>query len=143
MRIWSRSTALALAAGALAVAPVSAAAAPKVKVASSDYGKILVDGKGFTLYGFTADGRRSACHSACSDAWPPLIAHGEPRAASGARKNRLGTVKRKGGQRQVTYDGKPLYYYVGETSPGQVLCQAAVEYGGTWLVLNRRGEYVH
>jgi predicted lipoprotein with Yx(FWY)xxD motif len=54
----------------------------------------------------------------------------------------LGALKRSGGTRQVTYDGHPLYYYVGDHEPGQVLCQAVLEYGGYWYVVKRSGEPV-
>jgi predicted lipoprotein with Yx(FWY)xxD motif len=111
-----------------------------VGAADSQYGNILVDGKGFTLYLFTRDDARSRCYGACAAAWPPLLTRGEPVATGGARTHRLGTVKRRNGDVQVTYAGRPLYYYVGESQPGQILCQAAAEYGGTWLVVNRRGD---
>ena len=52
----------------------------------------------------------------------------------------LGTTTRRGGRRQVTYNGHPLYYYVTDTRPGQITCQDVVEFGGTWLVVDPRGQ---
>jgi predicted lipoprotein with Yx(FWY)xxD motif len=43
----------------------------------------------------------------------------------------------------VTYAGRPLYYYVGDKKPGQVLCQNVNEYGGLWLVMRPSGRPVH
>ncbi len=50
-----------------------------------------------------------------------------------------GTTRRRDGTVQVTYSGHPLYYYVGDVKPGQILCQNADEFGGTWLVVSPRG----
>ena len=44
---------------------------------------------------------------------------------------------------RATYAGRPLYFYVGDRRPGQVLCQNVVEFGGRWLVLRASGQLVH
>jgi predicted lipoprotein with Yx(FWY)xxD motif len=49
---------------------------------------------------------------------------------------------RSDGTTQVTYAGHPLYYYVGDHRPGEVLCQGVEEFGGTWYVVTRRGSAV-
>jgi predicted lipoprotein with Yx(FWY)xxD motif len=54
----------------------------------------------------------------------------------------IGTVRRRDGRRQVTYNGWPLYYYVGERSPGVILCQNVDEFGGIWLVVRASGKLV-
>jgi predicted lipoprotein with Yx(FWY)xxD motif len=54
----------------------------------------------------------------------------------------VGTVRRRDGRLQVTYLGHPLYYYVGDRRPGQVLCQAVIEYGGSWNVVARDGSAI-
>ena len=51
-------------------------------------------------------------------------------------------VFRSHGRRQITYAGRPLYYYVGDAKAGQILCQNAVEFGGTWLVVRPSGKLV-
>jgi predicted lipoprotein with Yx(FWY)xxD motif len=112
-------------------------------VRSSSFGKAIFDGRGFVLYAFTRDQGSSACYGACAKAWPPYFApKGELRAGAGLKRSLLGTVKRRNGRRQVTYAGKPLYYYVGDTRPGQILCQDVVEYGGRWLILRPSGKLV-
>jgi predicted lipoprotein with Yx(FWY)xxD motif len=114
-----------------------------LRVRDSEYGRILFDGRGFVLYGFTADKkRRSVCTGACAAAWPPYVVKGAPRAGSGVEKSLLGTVRRADGKRQVTYAGRPLYYYVGDRRPGQILCQNVPEFGGDWLVVRSSGAFV-
>jgi predicted lipoprotein with Yx(FWY)xxD motif len=54
----------------------------------------------------------------------------------------LGKVRRQDGRLQVTYAGHPLYYYVGDRRPGQVLCQAVLEFGGTWYVVAPSGHAI-
>jgi predicted lipoprotein with Yx(FWY)xxD motif len=126
-----------------ALAAPAKTSAPALAVRTSAYGKILVDGRGFALYAFTKDGRgASRCSGACASAWPPFTVTGRPLARSGARRSLIGTVKRADGKLQATYGGRPLYYYVGDRRPGQVLCQNVVEFGGTWLVLRASGRFV-
>jgi predicted lipoprotein with Yx(FWY)xxD motif len=54
----------------------------------------------------------------------------------------LGTIRRANGSRQVTYAGRPLYYYVGDKKPRQILCQNVSEFGGLWLVVRPSGKLV-
>ena len=73
-------------------------------------------------------------------AWPPVYTSGRPRARAGVDADLLGhRPKRRGGRRQVTYNGHPLYYYVTDTRPGQITCQDVTEFGGTWLVVDPAG----
>jgi predicted lipoprotein with Yx(FWY)xxD motif len=114
-----------------------------VKVMKTDYGRILVDGHGKALYLFTRDPRdKSRCDGACADAWPPFLTRGEPQVGDGATESLLGTSTRSDGKRQVTYRGRPLYYYVGDREPGQVLCQDVEEFGGHWYVVRSNGKAV-
>jgi predicted lipoprotein with Yx(FWY)xxD motif len=138
----------------LALAALSAATAGSVTAArdggraivtakSSSYGRILFDGRGFVLYGFTRDPRgKSVCTGACAKAWPPYIVKSRPRAGAGVAAARLGTVKRANGSLQATYAGRPLYYYVGDKQPGQILCQNVTEFGGVWRVVRPTGRLV-
>lgn len=126
--------------------PSTAAAAPTpspsatVGVASSRYGQVLVDGAGLTLYLFTADsGSGSACYSACAKAWPPLTARGPVLAGAGAAQSLIGTTSRSDGELQVTYNGHPLYYYVGDRAAGEIKCQAVFEFGGGWYIVSPGG----
>src|SRR5262245_21640621 len=98
----------------------SAGRATTVAAANSKLGRILVDGRGHTLYLFAKDARgASACAGACAGFWPPLIASGKPVAASGAKASLLGTIKRRDGRLQVTYNHHPLYTFVKDTAKGQ------------------------
>ena len=114
-----------------------------VKVRSTRYGKILVDGSGRALYLFTREtSAKARCYGTCARAWPPFITNGKPRAGTGADASLVGSVARRGGKRQVTYKGHPLYYYVTDRKPGQVTCQNVVEFGGTWLVVAPNGRAI-
>jgi predicted lipoprotein with Yx(FWY)xxD motif len=114
-----------------------------VAVHSSKYGQILFDGRGFALYSFTHDpAGKSTCAGACAKAWPPYVVHGAVRAVAGAKSGLLGTIRRSDGATQVTYAGRPLYYYVGDRKAGQILCQNVTEFGGTWLVVRGTGQPV-
>lgn len=133
-----------LAAGVLAESDMAASssATPTVTVRSSDYGRILFDGANRALYGFTHDPRgKATCYGACAEAWPPYIVRGTLRAGKGTSRSLLGTTRRRDGRRQLTYAGKPLYYYVHDRR-GQVLCQNVREYGGLWLVVRASGKLV-
>lgn len=135
---------VALAVLALVALLVSAPSAMAVRVdtASSRYGTILVSGKGLTLYAFTRDGRGpSRCFGDCARAWPPFLTKRPPRAVGRAKQRLVGSVKRGSG-RQVTYRGRPLYFYVGEDAPGEILCQDVFEFGGDWLIVRPNGALV-
>ena len=135
----------AAAALSLATPAMSSSAADRatITVHSSKFGRILFDGRGFALYAFTRDrAGRSACTGACARAWPPYVVKTRPKAGTGTTASLLGTIRRGNGSRQVTYGGKPLYYYVGDREPLQVLCQNVVEFGGLWLVVRPTGATV-
>jgi predicted lipoprotein with Yx(FWY)xxD motif len=114
----------------------------KVTVRKSAYGRVLFDGRSRALYIFTADRRaKTRCYGACAKAWPPFLVRQSPRAGTGARAQLIGTTRRRDGSLQVTYRGRPLYFYVGDRA-GQVLCQDVQEYGGHWYVVTPRGTAV-
>ena len=149
MRILATGAALAavaLAFAATATATSQSAYAPKtssVAANRSPFGTVLFDGRGFVLYAFTKDVRgRSACAGACAKAWPPYIVTGKLIGGAGVAGGRLGTIRRRDGSRQATYAGRPLYYYVGDRKPRQILCQNVSEFGGLWLVVRPSGAVV-
>jgi len=116
---------------------------PKLKIVSSDYGRILANGRGRALYLFTADrGKGSNCSGDCATAWPPYIVKSKPIAAPGVTPGLIGITKRDDGRLQATYAGHPVYFYEGDHDPGQVLCQAVDEFGGYWYVLHSHGRPV-
>jgi predicted lipoprotein with Yx(FWY)xxD motif len=115
----------------------------KIKTGETSYGRILQDGRGHTIYLFTKEkSKRSRCFGDCAKAWPPVYTKGTPRASGGGvKQSRLGTTKH-GKRTQATYNGHPLYYYVGEDEPDEVLCQAVYEFGGYWYVINKAGRAI-
>jgi predicted lipoprotein with Yx(FWY)xxD motif len=107
-----------------------------------DLGRILTDASGRALYLFMADeqnGKRSACHDACAEAWPPVVTTGEPRAAAGVDGSLLGTLLRADGSTQVTYNGWPLYYFVGDVAPGDLKGHAEMGFGAEWYLVTPAG----
>ncbi len=114
-----------------------------IKLADSRYGRIIVDGSGRALYLFDADkAPTSTCYTACAAAWPPLIVTKAPTVGPDLAQALTSTTVRNDGSRQVTYNGHPLYYYTGDHSPSEVNCQAAVEFGGGWYVLDSQGNRI-
>ena len=114
-----------------------------VKIHASRYGRILVDARGRTLYLFTADSPSvTRCAGACAQAWPPYTVSSSRLAQASVSAQAVGRLRRSDGSSQVTYHGHPLYYYVGDRSPGQILCQDVEEYGGHWWILSPRGTAV-
>jgi predicted lipoprotein with Yx(FWY)xxD motif len=136
---------VALAAAAFAgTTRASADGQTTLTVRSTRYGSILFDGRGRALYAFTRDrrGGSSRCYGACARAWPVYFAGARLVAGKGVKRSLIGTTRRRDGRRQITYNGRPLYFYVGDTSPGQVSCQNVAEFGGTWLVMRPNGALV-
>jgi predicted lipoprotein with Yx(FWY)xxD motif len=104
-------------------------------------GKIVADGKGFTLYMYTPDHQgTSRCTGFCAHQWPPLVLPSgvhKPAAGPGVAAALLGTVRRPDGRLQVTYNGWPLYLWMGDTAPGQATGQA--DDMGLWYAVSVTG----
>ena len=114
---------------------------PTVMVASNaTLGKILVDGKGMTLYIYTPDtANTSNCSGGCATAWPPLtVAAGVTPTAGAGVVGTLGVIQRADGSHQVTIDGKPLYGYVQDAKPGDATGQGV---SGIWFVVQEAAPY--
>jgi predicted lipoprotein with Yx(FWY)xxD motif len=109
-------------------------------VADSEFGPIVTDEAGVTLYVFTRDsGGQSACVDQCASTWPPLVAEGEP-AGSPDVTGELGTIERPDGSSQVTLGGMPLYHYAPDgEQPGSVQGQGV---GGVWFVVGPDGTLI-
>ena len=102
---------------------------------NAEYGDILVDAGGMTLYLFTDDERdKSNCSGGCAGAWPPLLTVGDPTAGDGVRADKLSTIARDDASTQVTYNGWPLYYFAQDENPGDTKGQY-----GTWFVVSISG----
>ena len=114
-------------AGAGGTKSASAASLRIVKIGGVS---VLANDQGFTLYWFAADtATKSACNGLCTAYWPPVKG---PMTAGPCATGRLGTIKRSDGSTQATYDGHPLYTYVGDSAPGQARGNAPSMNGGPW-----------
>lgn len=126
-------------------APAFAQQSTTLEVKKSDrYGTYLTDSQGRTLYVFMADkpNAGSTCYGACAEAWPPLLVQGELKAGPGVDASLLGTVTRKDGSRQVTYDGWPLYQFIKDQKPGQTSGEASRGFGAPWHMLAPDGHHI-
>jgi predicted lipoprotein with Yx(FWY)xxD motif len=122
----------------LLVAAPAASAGTRITVSDSKFGPMVWGPKRQAIYVFENDRRnRSNCKGECARAWPPVYTSGKPVAGKGARQSLLGTIRR-GSRRQVTYRGRPLYYYVDE-GPGEVRCHNVDLHGGLWWVIGADG----
>jgi predicted lipoprotein with Yx(FWY)xxD motif len=142
---------VALAAAVSLVVGLSSALAAKqstargatIAIASSGLGRVLVDGRGRTLYLFERDKRgRSVCKGSCAASWPPLTTTGKPRATAGAKASLLGTTKRTDGRLQVTYNHHPVYTFVKDTKKGQTNGEEIDAFGGEWYAVSSAGSKV-
>lgn len=115
-------------------------AASAISVKQTSLGETLADAKGRTLYLFAGDQRNVSRLSAAGRAfWPPFIAATKPSATGGALTSKIGMVTGATGAGQVTYNGHPLYYFVGDRNPGQTSGQALNQFGARWYVLSPSG----
>ena len=125
------------------VRPSRATASSALAVRRTSLGRTLVDARGRTLYLFEADRPNlSNCSSGCLSVWPALTTHHRPRARGGAVGSKIGTIPARGGKRQVTYAGHPLYYYVGDRKPGDVNGQGLDQFGAEWYALSPAGRKI-
>ena len=91
---------------------------------------VLTNGRGLTLYWFAPDTpSKSVCNGSCAAYWPPVT--GTPSRGQGVT-GKLGTIKRSDGSTQATYNGHPLYTYVGDGGPGQAHGNNLNLNGGLW-----------
>jgi len=111
-----------------------------ITTASSSAGTFLATGSGRAVYLWTKDsGGMSACTAACEGMWPPVIASGTVTASGSVKASELGTITRADGTKQVTYDGHPLYYFVGDSGPGMANGQGSDGFGAKWWLIAPTG----
>ncbi|PPK66299.1 hypothetical protein V5P93_002672 [Actinokineospora auranticolor] len=108
---------------------------------SPEFGKLVVDGDGRTIYRFDKDTAKpptTNCTGDCAAAWPPVLVD-DPAAvqATGVDATLLGTVERPEGGKQLTIAGWPAYRYAKDTAPGDVKGQGA---GGNWFAFTPEGK---
>jgi predicted lipoprotein with Yx(FWY)xxD motif len=98
---------------------------------------VLANAKGLTLYWFAPDtATRSACYGTCAVYWPPVTG---PATAGPGVTGKLATIKRSDGSVQATYDGHPLYTYVGDSAAGQANGNNLNLNGGLWHEVTASG----
>src|SRR5215207_6719995 len=110
-----------------------------IRLGDSEFGSMLFDSNEQAIYVFEKDrDGESVCYDECAEAWPPVFTKGTPKAGKGVDTSLLGTAKRRDGKLQVTYAGKPLYFYAHER-PGEVKCHNVNLNGGFWWVVGADG----
>ena len=114
-----------------------------IGVADTSLGNILIDSQARSLYLFAADqGTTSECTGACAVQWPPVLASSTPLVGSGLNASLTGTTMRSDGTEQVTYNGHPLYDFLGDQKPGDTKGQGVNAFGGGWFALDASGNQV-
>jgi len=107
-----------------------------VKTATIAGVTVLTNSKGFTLYSFAPDtSTTSKCNGTCAQNWPPVT---EQVTAAGVTGT-FSTIKRADGSVQATFDGHPLYTFVGDTAPGQNKGNGLNAAGGLWHEITTSG----
>ena len=107
-----------------------AATGTALKTATIGGTTVLTNAKGFTLYSFAPDTPSSSkCYGSCAAYWPPVTG---TTAAGQGLPGKVTTITRTGGSRQLTYNGHPLYTYIGDTAPGQAHGNNLNLNGGVW-----------
>ena len=131
-----------LGAGQPAPARAAGAGPAKIQLRRTSLGEVLVDGRGFTVYAFSRDGRRKdrcVMTQGCSVVWPAIPTSGAPRAGRGVKRSLLATIRISGRATQVTYAGHPLYHYSGDVSPGSTDYVGVSQFRGVWRALRPSG----
>ena len=112
-----------------------------VGVATTSLGPVLVDSKGFTVYMLTADTKaHSTCSAQCLQYWPlvPAPAGSDMSPVQGVSAA-LATTKATSGALMLTAGGWPLYTFVKDMAPGQVVGEGVKTFGGTWYAVSPSG----
>jgi predicted lipoprotein with Yx(FWY)xxD motif len=128
------ATALAVMLAALLIpAAASARQTSKVVAKKADNATlgetILTNTKGRTLYSLSAETKGNfICTASCLSTWHPLVVKDGVKPTGPAK---LGTVERPDGRTQVTFKGRPLYSFGGDTKAGQANGQGIKDVG-TW-----------
>src|SRR5580700_5826385 len=113
-----------------ASSPPPAVAGTSLKTTTIGGTTVLTNAKGFTLYSFAPDTPASSkCYGSCAVYWPPVTG---TTAAGQGLPGKVTTITRTGGSHQLTYNGHPLYTYIGDAAPGQARGNNLNLNGGLW-----------
>ena len=130
---------------AAASATLAAGSPARLKLGRTGLGKIVQNGRGFTIYMFTRDRRnKDNCVkvAGCTGVWPAVTTSGRPVIGPGLKRRLIGTITLPSGAKQVTYAGHPLYRYIGDSGPGDTSYVGFSQFGGSWFALNGAGRAV-
>jgi predicted lipoprotein with Yx(FWY)xxD motif len=108
----------------------------------SNFGKVVVDGNGRTVYVFdkdTASPSKSNCDGDCATMWPPVMAGDGKPQLEGVDASLVGTVTRTDGSKQLTLAGQPLYLFGNDAKAGDAKGQAV---GNLWWVVGADGKKI-
>lgn len=125
-----------------AAAPATAPAPKGIQVGQNQtVGRYITDPFGRSLYTFSKDrNNSSACAGKCADDWTP---YAEPQVTTGGDatfdRTKIGTITRADSKTQITYAGKPLYFYSGDHAANEITGQSKKDYGGTWYLVAPSG----
>ncbi|XSG83052.1 MAG: COG4315 family predicted lipoprotein [Methyloligella sp. ZOD6] len=141
---------LALFAAAFFVVLPAQAEDGKITVQESEvYDEYIADGEGKPLYLFVPDTQgtgetdaKATCYDDCAKAWPPFTGDSAT-AGEGADSELIGTVERKDGSSQITYNGWPLYYFVKDKTGEEPKGWDIHAFGGEWYLVTADGGKVH
>ena len=113
-----------------------------VRTGHSEYGDVLVDANGMTLYVFAADSPgTSNCTGSCLQYWPAAKASGTVSHSSDVTA-KLSTITRDDGTTQLTVNGWPAYTYAADSGPGEATGQGSNLSGGLWWVISPSGSKI-
>jgi predicted lipoprotein with Yx(FWY)xxD motif len=140
------SSAVSSAASSVSSAASSAASpatAVTISTAKGSGGVYLTGASGRALYLWMADtSGKSSCAGACAKVWPPVVATATPVASGGVKASDLALITRTNGSQQVTYNGHPLYYFVGDTKAGTDRGQGTNGFGAKWWLVAPSGSAI-
>ena len=132
----SSSATSSAAGGGTSTGSPAAATAGSLKTATIGGATVLTTAQGFTLYSFAPDtATKSNCNGTCAQNWPPVTGPVTAAAVTGT----FGTITRSDGSVQATFDGHPLYTFVGDTAPGQAKGNGLNVAGGLWHEITTSG----
>ena len=118
--------------------PAAASSASTLKTMKVGSATVLANSKGLTLYWFVPDtSTKSNCNGSCIHYWPPVTG---PATAGSGVTGHLGTITRSNGAKQATWDGHPLYTYIGDTGPGMEKGNGLNLSGGVWHAIVLTGK---
>jgi predicted lipoprotein with Yx(FWY)xxD motif len=121
----------------------SSASGLTIATTKGSAGTYLVGASGRAIYVWAADsGGKSACSGQCAAVWAPVTAAGKPQLAKGLDAGDFKTIARADGKQQVTYYGRPLYYFSGDSTSGTTNGQGSNSFGAKWWLIASGGKLI-